>query len=247
VISTFGATQDVAVVCISHKRPGNVRKMLEIMDCEVTFQVERNQWSAYSAAGATSLGRGVPGWAEQLNAAMDYWWASEDTWLCLVDDDLRGIKWADLDERGKWRTRTITGAVAIDRMVEALRARDYARLAGPLTSDNPLGIGKQLVSTGVFVSSAMMVLRPSQIRFDTTLKVKGDYDFCLQHMTQHGAALRVNQILPKWEYLSNPGGLQDSLPDRIEANQQAIKLLLDRWPGILRPNPRRPGEILLRT
>lgn len=95
-----------------------------------------------------------------------------------------------------------------------------------------------------FVVGDLIVVLPTDLRFDTTLKLKEDYDYTCQHIERYGSVCRVDWILASFKHRSNPGG---AVADRTpELDQEMIRRLHEKWPGWVKPNPRRPNEVLLK-
>lgn len=77
-----------------------------------------------------------------------------------------------------------------------------------------------------------------------TLTYKEDYERTLQYALDSNGVLRYNGIVAKTK-MGASGGLGKSVKDRLEENKKSSEYLLEKYPGLVRLNPRRPGEILL--
>lgn len=117
-------------------------------------------------------------------------------------------------------------------------------LAGCSPTDN-LYFAKEGVSTRKFIVGDLIMVRPTELRFDENLRLKEDYDFTLQHWATYGGAARCDFIAPSFAHYTNAGGAVAVRTAELE--QETIAYLKAKWPGMVRDNPRRPNEILLTT
>jgi hypothetical protein len=152
-----------------------------------------------------------------------------------VSDDLKRIRALGHDE--------LTLGQAILRMDEALYETGLA-LAGCSPTDN-LYFAKEGVATRKFIVGDLIMVRPTELRFDTNLRLKEDYDFTLQHWATYGGAARCDYIAPSFAHYTNAGGAVATRT--AEREQECIAYLKAKWPGLIRDNPRRANEILLTT
>jgi len=74
--------------------------------------------------------------------------------------------------------------------------------------------------------------------------LKEDYDYTLQHLRAYGQVARLNRIMPTFRHRSNAGGAVAYRTPDLEV--QAIAYLRAKWGDCIRPNTRRPHEVLLR-
>ena len=88
----------------------------------------------------------------------------------------------------------------------------------------------------------MLFVKPSDIRFDTQLTLKEDYDFTLQHR-EIGDVIRYQKYLFSFEHYSNKGGAVDVRDD--EEEQKNIRILKSKWGDKVRLNSKRKNEILI--
>ena len=100
----------------------------------------------------------------------------------------------------------------------------------------------KIVSVNTFCIGDMLFVKPSEIRFDTQLSLKEDYDFTLQHK-QIGDVIRYQKYLFTFEHYSNKGGAVDVRDDNEE--QKNIMILKSKWGDKVRLNPKRKNEILI--
>lgn len=222
------------VYVISAGRPQAVEKMAEHLDGVPHYWVvPASDLQAYADAGCAVMAD--PGsLVAARNMALDHAFARG--WHCAqVSDDLKAIKVLGTG------TRTLAWALA--ELDKALEDTGLA-LAGCSPTDN-LYFAKPGVATRKFVVGDLIMVRPTELRFDENLRLKEDYDFTLQHWMEYGGAARCDYIAPSFAHYKNAGGAVAVRTSELE--QATIAYLKDKWPGLIRDNPRRPNEILLTT
>ena len=77
-----------------------------------------------------------------------------------------------------------------------------------------------------------------------TMDYKEDYERTLKFAVRDGGVIRFNSVAAKTK-LGAPGGIGVSAEKRIEENTLISNKLITMFPGLVRLNPRRPGEVLL--
>lgn len=225
------------VYVISAGRPETVERMaphLATVDASVVWVVPEYQVRTYQEAGALITLADPGSLVGARNAALDD--ASEWDAACVqLSDDLKRIKALPNDE--------FTLGETLLHLDEALDDTGL-RLAGCSPTDN-LYFAKVDVSTRKFIVGDLIMVRPTDLRFDENLRLKEDYDFTLQHWATYGGAARCDYIAPSFAHYTNAGGAVAARTTELE--QETIAYLKAKWPGMLRDNPRRPNEILLTT
>ena len=73
---------------------------------------------------------------------------------------------------------------------------------------------------------------------------KDDYEMTLKNATLDGGVIRYSGVAAKTK-LGAPGGLNKTNEERLQTNLKNIQVLMSEYPGLVRPNKKRPGEILL--
>lgn len=223
------------VYCISHMRPDNVKKIEEAVGGEVIWVVGKGEGETYQAHGATNIIEGG-GLCESRNAALDHAFAIDH--ICVqISDDLKRIWWLQ-DKKTKTEMEFEVAVKILINDMESFRGH----LAGVAPTANPYFLNKEHHFTQ-FIVGDMIAVRPCDLRFDTQLKLKEDYDFTVQHLKKFGIVVRVNRIAPEFLHRTNKGGAVDYRT--AEREQEAIAYLNIKWPGWFRPNPRRDNEILM--
>lgn len=235
-------TPPVHVAIISSGRPGNVPAMEHwCAGLDPTWYVNPDDGPDYSYAGAVHIDAAGPGLCAARNRALVA--ARDGGRPCLqLSDDLRALGWA----QGRTRDTVypLTVGEATEHLLDALEATPGARLAGVAPTANPY-FSKPRIHTHAFVVGDMCLVHPETgLLFDECLRLKEDYDYTLQHLTEHGVVARVDQLLATFTHRTNKGGAVAVRTPAVE--QESIARLMAKWPGALRPNPRRANEVLLR-
>lgn len=239
---------EVWLTVISAGRPGNVHNMFNLIG-PATWYVPDDQWREYSKAqhemgGSSQIGKGSDtNVCHARNRAMED--AFKDGLPCVqLDDDMKWIKQVEFgagDEKNvaKW----CAPEQAIGMIAQELERTDY-KLAGTAPTNNPFFSNLQ-VHTRAFVRSPLWVIKPNELRLDEQFLVKFDYDYTLQHIHQLGGVCRVDGFVTEFDYGKQKGGHVDTRT--LETQHEAIRRLEKKWGNrVIRRNPRRDGEILLR-
>lgn len=131
----------------------------------------------------------------------------------------------------------------IDTLSNELRGK--FKLGGVAPTANPFFYNpKEPISFTKFcIGSFLVIDTESDLRFDSNLSLKEDYDFTLQHIQKYGGVARFNYVLANYQHYSNKGGVVGFRT--TETEQHNIRYLKDKWKNLIKDNPRRPNEILL--
>jgi len=97
--------------------------------------------------------------------------------------------------------------------------------------------------TNAFIVGDMILVMPCDLRFDTNMLLKEDYDYTLKHITKYGRVIRADNILAEFAHRTNRGGAVSYRTATLE--QVCIAYLKKKWGKKIRDNPRRPNEILM--
>lgn len=230
MIRAFGGARYWLAV-VSARRSANVAATGAKVGA-ATWYVPDADVDAYAAAGAASV---VSGGAlcPSRNAAL------QDAWglglPCVqVSDDIGSIRRAPTGG-------ALTFEDAVVLMNEGLDGD--RRLAGCAPTDNLFFYGGKPLATAAFIVGDLILVRPCSLFFDEALHLKEDYDYTLAHLNLHGEVARRNDVLASFAHRSNKGGAVAYRTPALEA--ASIAYLTAKWPGCLRPNPKRPGEVLM--
>lgn len=79
------------------------------------------------------------------------------------------------------------------------------------------------------------------------LDYKDDYEFSIESYLQDGGVIRFNHIAIKHSVYTNSGGVGLNKKERMIYSKKDSEWLLNKYPNLVRLNPRREGEILLNS
>lgn len=233
---------------ISTRRAANVVGMTELVG-PATWLVRDDEDAAAYAGQAKGAGLSIDikvtgGLCETRNAGLDLAHEHEATAVQL-SDDLRAVFRAHGAVGSKSRRERITFPEAVALITDAMSAVG-AMLGGCAPTDSLLNYNAtRPLHTRAFIVGDFIVVRPCQLRFDTELKLKEDYDYTLQHVQKFGRVARVNSVLPRFIHRTNAGGACDFRTSTTE--QDAIKVLRSKWGRkVIADHPRKADEVVLR-
>lgn len=103
---------------------------------------------------------------------------------------------------------------------------------------------KRRINNAAFIIMSFCGIVVTELRYDLEIPFKGDYDFALQHILRDKKIIRFDWICVQAAHYSKTGGVSDVRSD--EAQLAGIGRLMLKYPGVVKRNPRRKGEILLR-
>ncbi len=226
------------IAIISSGRVAATASMRQMLgDLPATWYVGKDEGDEYAEFTRDDVVE-AGGLIDSRNAALDAAFAGGD--YCLqLSDDLTGIKFLNRD--GTAQPTALHEALA--QMHIALINHPRARLGGVAPTNNPF-FGKMAVNDHGFCVGDMILVAPTELRFDWRLRLKEDYDYTAQHLLAYGEVARCDWILPTFKHGTNRGGAVAYRTTELE--QQAIAYLKMKWPGIMRDNPKRPDEILFK-
>jgi len=230
------------IAVISARRPGAVARMKKhLADLgPVTWYVAKGDAKDYLTAGAVNVVESGDLCTSRNAALGDAWLNGAD---CVqLSDDLKGLRWAF----GKTTNETLP--ISLRAAVAHLRhacTQHGAFLAGAMPTANAFYAAPAQVQLSHFIVGDLLYVRHgTPLRFDTTLTLKEDYDYTLQHIAWHGRVARVGSLLADFAHRDNPGGAVDIRNPYTE--QDNIDRLKAKWGDVIRDNPRRANEILLK-
>jgi ATP-dependent RNA circularization protein (DNA/RNA ligase family) len=159
-----------------------------------------------------------------------------------LSDDLKKVEAAAGPRRADVGPLTMTQAA--DWMVGVLESHPGTHLVGVAPTANPY-FSKPRIHRKAFIVGDMILTRAGcPLRFDERLRLKEDYDYTCQHLAEYGEVGRIDYLLATFAHRTNRGGAVAVRTPELE--QEMIDYLMQKWPDAIKPNPRRPGEVLLR-
>lgn len=177
------------------------------------------------------------------NFILDYF--GKGASIIMLDDDIRKIG-KFVMRKGKAKAEKMEAESFLPHLVNSFRlAEDSgAMLFGVAPNSNSLNFRTQ-VTVGTFVNGPMMGIRITDLRFDTKLYNKSDYDFTLQHIQAGHVVFRLDYLWQENDYNKMDGGTR--FYRTREREEETYHYLLGKWPGCLTPNPKRDLEFILRV
>lgn len=227
------------ITCISHNRHENIQKFFDVVGTnKITFFVKhQTDVENYKLNGALNV-IASGSLMDSRNAALDYCFKQGK--VCIeLSDDLENIMINDFT--GK-RTKQYVTVIEVlnDIMPQFINSEYY--LAGFPPTNNPFFALKP-TELNKFIVGDFLIIKPTELRFDTNMRLKEDYDFCLQFMKEKGGCIRYGKYLMSFKHYSNKGGAVSYRTEQLE--QQTIKYLINKWGECIKLNIKRPNEILL--
>lgn len=227
---------------ISHKRPQNVQRSYynEIIN-DITYYVGKDEKQIYLEHGAKHVVESG-GLIESRNAALQDTWNTGYDCCIMVEDDLKSLSLAF----SKKKKMPIDLVSAIELLVFALKEYPEYYLAGVAPTPNLFYFNpEKIISTRNFIVGSLIAIKKTDLFFDSSLTLKEDYDYTLQHIKKYGGVVRCNNIIAHFEHYANKGGVVGYR--NSEREQENINKLKTKWGSNVKDNPRRPNEILLKV
>lgn len=228
---------DYQIYCVSAGRPRNVPKVSKIFGSDVTWVVPHDEAQDYRAYGAVRFISQTEGKvAVARNLALEDAF-SQDKACVQTDDDPTYLKIKERDS-------SVRDASPHEFIAEWLKlsVNSPAKLYGPGQANT--FFSRWTVRQDVFISGEMWLCLPTHLRFDPTLAVCEDVDFCVQHLDTYGEVARVEWQSIKYAHLRNKGGCQRYRTPELEGSINAR--LVARWPKYLRLHPKRPHTLQIK-
>jgi len=173
---------------------------------------------------------------DSRNFALEH--AFKNNNICIqLSDDIKKVT----TNKNFFKKKIVSLDVAIDDILSKFIKIKGVDLMGVPPTDNYFFANK-LVLENKFCIGDMLFVKPNELRFDTQLSLKEDYDYTLQHI-QKGKVLRYQKYLFTFKHYSNKGGAVDIRNDKEE--QKNIMILKYKWGDKIRLNPKRKNEILI--
>ena len=211
-----------------------------ILSVQTQTDVEAYTQSGVRERVGTFLYRKASSAGENRNTILDA--VPEGTRLVLMDDDIRAIE--ILDRSAKSGLVPITEKESFNKIMErgfSLASKHKTVCWGVYPVRNQYFMKPNYAPRNIVTTQVMGIVVGKQ-RFDDSLSTKEDYDFCCRVIRQYGSCIRLNYVTidaPK-----SAGGCEEAWKDKQKAEIIADMLCV-MYPDILRPNPKRRGEVLM--
>jgi hypothetical protein len=202
------------------------------------FVANKKEYESYKKVSEKLYGSiviGVPGIVNQRNFISRYY--PVGTHIVSFDDDISAL----------WELRG-TKLVPLESLTQTIR-RGFAlckkfgyHLWGIYPTKNALWMCSEPSTNLKFLIGHMHGFINRKIPLHVAMKE--DYEFSLENAVRDGGVIRLNDIAATTK-MGAPGGLGMTVVERKEVYSKAIDFLLNKYPGLVRKNPRREGEILL--
>lgn len=174
---------------------------------------------------------------QSRNAALEM--AFNENKICVqLSDDLKKVT----TNKNFGTKKQVDIDYAIDQLINVFQKIDGVYLMGIPPTSNDF-FAKNLISKNTFCIGDMLFVKPNDLRFDTSLTLKEDYDYTLQHLSKYKNCFRYQKYLFEFEHYKNKGGAVDYRTEQEE--QKNIKILFAKWGNKIKLNPKRKNEILI--
>lgn len=174
---------------------------------------------------------------QSRNAALDM--AFNENKICVqLSDDLKKVT----TNKNFGPKKQVDIDFAINQLIKVFKKVDGVYLMGIPPTSNDF-FAKSLISKNTFCIGDMLFVKPNDLRFDTSLTLKEDYDYTLQHLSKYKNCFRYQKYLFEFEHYKNKGGAVDYRTEKEE--QKNIMILRAKWGDKIRLNPKRKNEILI--
>merc|ERR1740121_2968632 len=166
-------------------------------------------------------------------------------WEYFVTDGKKVRDFGEANARARFAERYEVSPVGAAQFLLAnMRAKKDCKLGGVYClSNSGRAMAQDRFGDHQFIMGDFFVAEPSDIRFDTRLDLKEDYDYTASHLNRYGSVLRCNHVLIHAKHLTNAGGACSYR--NAEREQRNISILKEKWGTAIRDNPLRPNEVIL--
>ena len=200
------------------------------------FCVKNGEKLLYEKAGCKNVFE-TGSLMQSRNAALDM--AFKENKICIqLSDDLKKVT----TNKNFQEKKQIDVDFAILELVNIFCKVDGVYLMGIPPTSNDF-YAKNKISKNTFCIGDMLFIKPNNLKFDTSLTLKEDYDYTLQHIQKYGNVFRYQKYLFEFEHYKNKGGAVDYRTEKEE--QKNIMILRAKWGDKIRLNPKRKNEILI--
>lgn len=211
--------------------------METLVGAPIHWYVRPDEVDTYRDAGAVHV-HPSGNLMDSRNAAIDD--ALDAGLVCVqTSDDLVKI---DRKQYGANAKDPVTFLEAVAEILDTMIASG-ARLGGVAPTPN-LFYASDQPKWRHFIVGDLIVVRETDLRFDTAMTLKEDYDYTCQHIREYGLVARRDDLLATYRHRDNAGGAVEYRDSERELEN--IRHLMRKWPGVFRFNPKRRGEVLMR-
>jgi len=238
-------------VCPSTRRSHNVPEILKWWPDMLFVVHDKADEVDYRIAGARLVVRqrdtkDMTGLPAARNTCMEI--ARDEGVYCLqVDDDLQELYVSAGGSNKKIPIAAETGSketafeFAADKIYEAMLVADVH--LGALASNANVYFAKPRIHVWAFCCAHFIMVNPFQPEWwHPTIDYKDDWELTLRHLRAYQGIVRMDYIAPDALHWTNPGGLCDD-PERLQKDVENSYLLCRMYPGMVRRNPKRVGEL----
>lgn len=203
---------------------------------EYVFCVKNGEAEMYKKAGCKKVFE-TGGLMQSRNSALEM--AFEKNEICVqLSDDFKKVT----TNKNFGEKKIVDLDFAISDLIEVFKKVTNVFLMGVPPTSNDF-FAKTKISKNTFCIGDMLFVKPNALRFDTTLTLKEDYDYTLQHLAKYGNVFRYQKYLFEFEHYTNKGG---AVQYRSNAEEQKnIRILIGKWGDKIKLNPKRKNEILI--
>lgn len=163
------------------------------------------------------------------------------TRIVLLDDDINAI--CQLTGKGLEKIKD-------KRSLYAMLNKGYSLAAKHRT----VGFGLYPVKNAYFMSEGykernivigtLFAIVNTDLRFDTGMATKEDFEYCCKAIKRYGAFVRLNNYVCDAQHYTK-GGCEEFWSDSKET-QRTARRLVGKYPDILAINPKKPGEVRMK-
>ena len=203
------------------------------------FVANKQEYERYAkdvpAALYGSLVIGVPGLMQQRNFIMKYY--PVGTHLVSFDDDVSAL-WQLEGEK-------LVPVVGLKQIIQrgfSLCKRLGYHMWGIYPTKNAGWMSPEPSTNLKFLIGHMYGIINRKIILHAPLK--HDYELSLENAVRDGGVIRLNDVVATTK-MGKTGGIGKTVEERQSTYVKVVDYLLKKYPGLVRKNPRREGEILL--
>lgn len=190
---------------------------------------------------------GVPIEVKGITATRNYILKNNNCNVLFIDDDLQYGGYIKKDSEKYNVKRFTTESEYLDEFKKLweLTAQLNYKIWGLFTVGNNLTqySYQPFILHGVVLGSCMGVINDGSYYFNEAYKVKEDYELSMRHIKDLGGILRANYIFMQHEHQKMQGGCRDT--NRIEKEKQALKMLLNEYPGWIKEAKHRGSDFAI--